>query len=253
MVEYYGNNDYRDYLMHYGVKGMKWGKHLKAKAYELKGRAGSAIDDYKIAKERKKLATENNRQANLRGARKQILYSHAVGDAKKREDASVTWLKGHGYIKKKLGTKDKYATTKKARLQDEAERNAIKKHETRKFDLEYERTNDAIERAQDSQWEDIKKRYANGTVSKEYLESYAYNSPKYKYAKEADRIVAATNNNKKAQQDGERRTRKEKEKSWREYEKRTGMKHPNEVLSRQDSNFASVTTKTAESKKKRRR
>lgn len=27
-MEYYGNNDYRDYLEHYGVKGMKWGKHL---------------------------------------------------------------------------------------------------------------------------------------------------------------------------------------------------------------------------------
>ena len=25
---YYGNNDYRDYLAHYGIKGMKWGKHL---------------------------------------------------------------------------------------------------------------------------------------------------------------------------------------------------------------------------------
>ena len=28
MTEYYGHNDYRDYLAHYGVKGMKWGKHL---------------------------------------------------------------------------------------------------------------------------------------------------------------------------------------------------------------------------------
>ena len=25
---YYGGNDYRDYIAHYGVKGMKWGKHL---------------------------------------------------------------------------------------------------------------------------------------------------------------------------------------------------------------------------------
>ena len=27
MGEYYGNNDWRDYLAHYGVKGMKWRKH----------------------------------------------------------------------------------------------------------------------------------------------------------------------------------------------------------------------------------
>lgn len=27
MEEYYGNNDWRDYLAHYGVKGMKWKKH----------------------------------------------------------------------------------------------------------------------------------------------------------------------------------------------------------------------------------
>lgn len=27
-MEYYGNNDWRDYLAHYGVKGMKKGKHL---------------------------------------------------------------------------------------------------------------------------------------------------------------------------------------------------------------------------------
>lgn len=33
MDEYYGNNDYRDYLIHYGVKGMKWGIHKRAKDY----------------------------------------------------------------------------------------------------------------------------------------------------------------------------------------------------------------------------
>ena len=26
-MDYYGNNDWRDYLAHYGVKGMKWRKH----------------------------------------------------------------------------------------------------------------------------------------------------------------------------------------------------------------------------------
>lgn len=27
-MQYYGGNDYRDYLSHHGVKGMKWGYHL---------------------------------------------------------------------------------------------------------------------------------------------------------------------------------------------------------------------------------
>lgn len=31
-MEYYGANDWRNYLAHYGVKGMKWDKHLKAKS-----------------------------------------------------------------------------------------------------------------------------------------------------------------------------------------------------------------------------
>lgn len=41
MSEYYGNNDWRDYLAlkHYGVKGMKWGKRKKYK-YEA-GTIGS--------------------------------------------------------------------------------------------------------------------------------------------------------------------------------------------------------------------
>ena len=58
MIEYYGNNDYRDYLMHYGVKGMKWGKHLKKK-----------IDNIvRPHTERYWTAVENNAKANLKGA-----------------------------------------------------------------------------------------------------------------------------------------------------------------------------------------
>ena len=30
-MDYYGNNDWRDYLAHYGVKGMKWRKHKYAR------------------------------------------------------------------------------------------------------------------------------------------------------------------------------------------------------------------------------
>lgn len=56
MIEYYGNNDYRDYLMHYGIKGMKWGKRKSRQEYladaretyeSIKGHAKSAYDKVK--------------------------------------------------------------------------------------------------------------------------------------------------------------------------------------------------------------
>ena len=47
-MEYYGANDWRDYLAHYGVKGMKWDKHLKAKEeirpLGLRGRTAQMVN-----------------------------------------------------------------------------------------------------------------------------------------------------------------------------------------------------------------
>jgi NAD+--asparagine ADP-ribosyltransferase len=50
-MEYYGNNDWRDYhLAHYGKKGMKWGKHVKLSPQEalLQARrnAGAAVNSF---------------------------------------------------------------------------------------------------------------------------------------------------------------------------------------------------------------
>jgi hypothetical protein len=47
-MDYYGDNDYRDYLAHYGKKGMKWGKKKKPGVLE------------KLADERRYERAKNN-------------------------------------------------------------------------------------------------------------------------------------------------------------------------------------------------
>ena len=52
MADYYGNNDWRDYLAHYGVKGMKWRKHKKKDLNSALGDAISKISDSADTKRR---------------------------------------------------------------------------------------------------------------------------------------------------------------------------------------------------------
>lgn len=42
-MDYYGNNDYRDYLAHYGVKGMEWGKHKFGSIFYALAKANGAV------------------------------------------------------------------------------------------------------------------------------------------------------------------------------------------------------------------
>lgn len=61
-MEYYGNNDWRDYhLAHFGVKGMKWGKHLKAASdwwnYDVTGQEWKKSRRHNLNEARK--ASEN--------------------------------------------------------------------------------------------------------------------------------------------------------------------------------------------------
>ena len=42
-MDYYGNNDYRDYLAHYGVKGMEWGKHKFGSNFYALAKANGAV------------------------------------------------------------------------------------------------------------------------------------------------------------------------------------------------------------------
>jgi len=66
MGTFYSNNDYRNYLAHFGVKGMKWG----------------------VRKERAKRSRYRNRrgQLNRRGRKEQAIYSRAANSANKKAD-----------------------------------------------------------------------------------------------------------------------------------------------------------------------
>lgn len=49
-MDYYGNNDWRDYLAHYGVKGMKWRKHkYKDKIGDIYEYASGKLGEGKMA------------------------------------------------------------------------------------------------------------------------------------------------------------------------------------------------------------
>lgn len=90
-MEYYGNNDYRDYLAHHGVKGMKWGKHL----FGLLG--GNYRDQYKSYSSqasalRKSLGSANKVASNASSyaSSKQKSYESAVNKANYLRGVSKT-------------------------------------------------------------------------------------------------------------------------------------------------------------------
>lgn len=70
-----------DTLAHYGIKGMKWKKHLKGKYYSLKSKAGE-----KITKQRRKRAglddstiSKTYSQKSYQGFGSPIKYAHGTG------------------------------------------------------------------------------------------------------------------------------------------------------------------------------
>lgn len=72
-MEYYGNNDYRDYLAHYGKKGMKWKKRKKRLLLPDAG-----VYDKKLLRKRKSLdglvgsKKDKNALDELRGDAKSV-------------------------------------------------------------------------------------------------------------------------------------------------------------------------------------
>ena len=60
-MEYYGHNDYRDYIAHHGVKGMKWGKHLFGLYDTLTGGRLTAYNNNRIEANRLRAKSQQYR------------------------------------------------------------------------------------------------------------------------------------------------------------------------------------------------
>ena len=87
---YYGGNDYRDYISHYGVKGMKWGKHLFGDIYDRL--SGGALSRY-----RENMAVagrlENLRRNAVRPTIRALNAGVSVGTFKAGNKRDKEWLK----------------------------------------------------------------------------------------------------------------------------------------------------------------
>lgn len=87
MADYYGNNDWRDYLAHYGVKGMKWRKHKYTSnvngEYQYSSvfnRLGEAADSLrKQGKSSVKSTRRALRRANVEGRLQRLGYNVTKG------------------------------------------------------------------------------------------------------------------------------------------------------------------------------
>lgn len=202
MIEYYGNNDYRDYLMHYGVKGMKWGKRLKAKAYEVGGRlkespVGEALENRRVRKIKEK---GNHKEQQVRGAYRTLIEKGRRGI--NADEAAKAFYEGRGYGKMNLKS-GRVSRTKKYEEHMINKDRAQSAHLLRKNEVERERNQKEIEDTKKRMYEQAKSMYKSGTADKEYLEAIA---PNYN---EARRYIEAVDANRMANARGEARTRYE--------------------------------------------
>lgn len=80
-MDYYGNNDYRDYLAHYGKKGMKWGKHVKLSPQEALLQARRSASGMASSFNRNVLGTPYRRSASAANNRmnQNLIRSQAAG------------------------------------------------------------------------------------------------------------------------------------------------------------------------------
>ena len=83
-MEYYGNNDYRDYLAHHGILGMKWG-HQNGPPYPLG--AGDHSASEKKAGWRQSLSGGSGDPARRKKTLKEVLQEHKAKKAEKQQKA----------------------------------------------------------------------------------------------------------------------------------------------------------------------
>lgn len=101
MNEYYGNNDYRDYIAHYGVKGMKWGKHLFGDLYD-KVTGGRGYEYNRLRNRQtqnaKMAAHARNTAASMRMANRGIAPSNKIGGY---SNGAISFVRNVAYNRQK--------------------------------------------------------------------------------------------------------------------------------------------------------
>ena len=107
MIEYYGNNDYRDYLAHHGIKGMAWGRR-NGPPYPL------AAGDHSAAE--KRAGWRSSLSSGSRGDLKRRQRNSGTADVENAESARKT-------LSERLAErKEKKIDAKKQKIADEAVR-----------------------------------------------------------------------------------------------------------------------------------
>lgn len=154
---------YPDYLMHYGVKGMKWG-HRKSRA-ELEKQAGTftASNGMKVAPSKNAYVRTMRKVAANRGVEKLSSASYRAGIKKRNADTLSNreqFVKGEKQIRKESQALREYNAHIKDLKKGTGTKNLDKAVRKNKVDDAYEKVQSASTRMDRALWSDATRKKA---------------------------------------------------------------------------------------------